>query len=89
MARITKAALVESVASRQHLNQSTVRRVLDDALFQIGVFVLAGDTVQLHGFGTFAPRDRAERLGRNLRTGETITIPASRTMGFKPSKAGK
>jgi nucleoid DNA-binding protein len=89
MARIPKSALVEGVALDQDLPQSTVRRVLESALEQIAACVRDGDTVQLPGFGTFRPRDRAERPGRFIRSGEPITLPASRTMAFKPSKAGK
>lgn len=87
MARITKTALVEAVALNQDLPQSTVRRVLESALEQIAAAVDDGDEVQLHGFGTFAPRNLNERLGRNPRTGETLVIPASRSLGFRPSKA--
>jgi DNA-binding protein HU-beta len=36
------------------------------------------------GFGTFTKRRRQERPGRNPRTGETITIPASVTLAFAP-----
>lgn len=37
------------------------------------------------GFGTFTLKNRAERQGRNPRTGEAITIPASKSVGFKAS----
>jgi nucleoid DNA-binding protein len=89
MARIPKSALIEGVALAQDLPQSTVRRVLESVLEQIAGCVSDGDEVQMPGFGTFLPRDRAARPGRNIRTGEPITLPASRTMAFKASKAGK
>ncbi len=37
----------------------------------------------ISGIGTFRVKDRASRLGRNPRTGETIEIPARRVVGFK------
>lgn len=40
----------------------------------------------LQGFGTFAPRHRAARMGRNPATGEAIEIAASTTLGFKAAK---
>lgn len=40
-------------------------------------------------FGVFAIRHRAERQGRNPATGEAMTIPASRNVGFKPSQTLK
>ncbi|PIE66040.1 MAG: hypothetical protein CSA24_01065 [Deltaproteobacteria bacterium] len=36
-------------------------------------------------FGTFTVKERAARQGRNPRTGEALTIPASKTVGFKPA----
>ncbi|HAS76219.1 MAG TPA: DNA-binding protein HU, partial [Marinobacter adhaerens] len=43
----------------------------------------------LIGFGTFNIRSREARDGRNPQTGETIRIPASKTVGFKAGKALK
>lgn len=42
-----------------------------------------GESIMLVGFGTFEVRQRAERAGRNPKTGETIHIAASRVVGFK------
>lgn len=49
----------------------------------------AGEKVQLSGFGTFAIKTRNERSGRNPRTGEIVTIPASKYPAFTASKALK
>ena len=46
-----------------------------------------GETVTLTGFGTFTVRSREARQGRNPRTGESITIAASRIPAFKAGKA--
>ncbi|BDC45485.1 hypothetical protein PTKU15_87820 [Paraburkholderia terrae] len=51
--------------------------------------VTRGDTVQLIGFGSFSTGARAERSGRNPSTGETITIPAAKTVKFTAGKAFK
>ena len=51
--------------------------------------VAEGDTVTLVGFGTFQVRKRAERQGRNPKTGETIKIKASKNPAFKAGKALK
>ena len=48
-----------------------------------------GDSVALVGFGTFSVRERAARSGRNPRTGESISIAASKLPAFKPGKALK
>ena len=49
------------------------------------VKTVAKEKVQIAGFGTFETKTRAARKGRNPRTGETIQIPASKSVAFKPS----
>lgn len=51
--------------------------------------VIAGEKVQLIGFGTFETVERAERQGRNPKTGEAMTIAASKAPKFKAGKAFK
>lgn len=46
-----------------------------------------GENVEIFGFGNFEIRERASRPGVNPQTGEKITIAATKTPGFKPSKA--
>ena len=48
-----------------------------------------GDQVSVVGFGTFLVRDRAARTGRNPKTGEAISIAASKVPSFKAGKALK
>ena len=59
--------------------------IIDKASFHLN----AGDKVQLSGFGTFEVRERAERKGRNPKTGEDIPIPATKVPAFKAGKALK
>ena len=51
--------------------------------------LVKGEKVQLIGFGTFETRDRAEKQARNPRTGETMTVPATRVPAFKAGAALK
>ena len=48
-----------------------------------------GEKVQLIGFGTFEVRERAAKQGRNPKTGEAMTIAASKVPAFKAGKALK
>lgn len=48
-----------------------------------------GDRVQIPGFGIFSITERKERKGRNPQTKQEITIPASKSVRFKPGKALK
>ena len=51
--------------------------------------LVAGEKVQMIGFGTFEVKQRAARTGRNPRTGEEIKISASKNPAFKAGKALK
>jgi DNA-binding protein HU-beta len=48
-----------------------------------------GEKISVSGFGTFEVRERAERQGTNPRTGEPMTIAATRSVVFKQGKALK
>ncbi len=49
----------------------------------------AKDTFTLPGIGKLVLRNRAARMGRNPKTGETIQIPAKRVVKFRVAKAAK
>ena len=87
--KLTKAHLIEQVENLPfNLSKNSAKAVVDAILGGIREQVAAGNTVALRGFGTFAPRQWPERLGRNPRTGEAIKLPAMTTMHFKASKPG-
>lgn len=84
--KTNRAALVYLVAANLSMPRTQVAAVLDEALRIIRLRVDGGGSVPIHGFGTFEPRVRAARTGRNPRNGEAIAIPASTAMGFRPAK---
>jgi DNA-binding protein HU-beta len=86
---MNKADIVEAVADAADISKSSAARAVDALLEAVIGALKNGDAVTLAGFGTFATKERAARTGRNPRTGETITIGASRVPGFKPGKALK
>ncbi|MFC1530916.1 HU family DNA-binding protein [Gemmatimonadota bacterium] len=43
-------------------------------------------TVRITGFGSFVPRRRDARVGRDPRTGDPIRIPAGTSIAFRPGK---
>ena len=62
---------------------------LNAALDAITAALVAGDKVQVSGFGIFEVKEREARVGRNPRTGEAMEIAASKVPGFKASKTLK
>ena len=89
MTKLTKTALVTSIATTAQLSQADAQKALDAALEKIQNTLAEGGEVALPGFGTFSVRERAARQGRNPQTGETIQIAASNAPAFKPGKSLK
>jgi DNA-binding protein HU-beta len=83
---VNKAELVDLIADKADISKASAARVLDATLEGIVAALRDGDQVALVGFGTFSVKQRAERQGRNPKTGEAMTIAASRSVGFKPGK---
>jgi DNA-binding protein HU-beta len=86
---LNKTDLVNAVAEKAELTKKEAERALSAVFSSIEEALAQGDKVQLVGFGTFEVRDRAQRTGRNPKTGEEIIIPASKVPAFKPGKALK
>ena len=86
MERLSKTELIEGVAAYLGLAQTQVKPIVDGVFDMIKRRVAQGDTVAIKEFGTFARRARAERLGRNPRTGEAVKVPATVAMVFKAAK---
>lgn len=83
---VNKAELIDLIADKADISKASATRVLDAALEGIVAALRDGEQVALVGFGTFSVKQRAERQGRNPKTGEPMLIAASRTASFKPGK---
>ncbi|RVT92898.1 HU family DNA-binding protein [Sphingomonas montanisoli] len=83
------ADIAGAVAADQGIEKAAAKRVIDAALKIITDAAVKGDEVSLPGFGKFKVTARPAREGRNPATGATLTIPASKKVGFTPAKALK
>jgi DNA-binding protein HU-beta len=86
---MTKAELIESVASKVDLPRATAERAVNTMFDEMVTALRQGDKVNISGFGTFSVSARKARTGRNPKTGESIEIAASRAAKFKPGKTLK
>ena len=84
-----KPELAAAIAAETGLSKDKSSEVITLLTDHIGRALGDGDSVTIPGFGTFTRRSRAERRGKNPRTGEEITIPASNSVGFRPGKSLK
>lgn len=86
---MNKAEFVAAVAEAAGLSKKDAETAVKAYGDVVAAELAKGGKVSLVGFGTFEVRERAARTGRNLQTGESITIEASNVPKFKPGKALK
>ena len=86
---MNKTELIAAVAEKAELTKKDSEKAVGALIDAVIEAVAAGDKVQVVGFGAFELRERAERMGRNPRTGEEMVIAASKQPVFKAGKAFK
>lgn len=86
---MNKSELIDAIAANADISKAAAAKALDGMIAAVTDTLKNGNDVTLVGFGTFYVGERAERSGRNPKTGETITIPAARTPKFRAGKALK
>ena len=86
---MNKTELINAVAEKADLSKKDAEAAVTAVIDAITESLIQGEKVQLVGFGAFEVKARAERIGRNPQTKETIQIPASKTPVFKAGKALK
>ncbi|MBD5589167.1 HU family DNA-binding protein [Clostridium botulinum] len=83
---MNKKQLLTKMSEKSGLTQKDAEVALKAFIESVEEALESGEKVQLVKFGTFETRQRAERKGRNPRTKEEITIPASIAPAFKPAQ---
>jgi integration host factor subunit alpha len=82
---VTRAMLGEAAAERTGLSKNDTALICDAMFALIGDRLKECETVKLTSFGSFQVRSRAERVGRNPRTGTEHSITPRHTVVFTPS----
>jgi DNA-binding protein HU-beta len=86
---MNKSDLIGKVAESAGLSRQDATRAVEAAIDSIVETLKQGEDVRLVGFGTFQVVKRAAGVGRNLRTGEAIKIPESKTPKFRAGQVLK
>ncbi|MEB3213213.1 MAG: HU family DNA-binding protein [Leptolyngbyaceae bacterium] len=86
---MNKGELVDKIAEKASVTKKEADLVLSAALDAIMEAVSSDNKVTLVGFGSFEPRERKAREGRNPKTGEAMTIPATVVPAFSAGKLFK
>ncbi|MBQ8781550.1 MAG: HU family DNA-binding protein [Oscillospiraceae bacterium] len=86
---MTKADLINAIAEKSGFTKKDSEKALNAVIDSITDALVAGDKVQIVGFGTFKVKDKAERTAINLKTKEKFTVPAKKAPSFQAGKALK
>ena len=84
---MTKSDLIRRLAeANPHLLVRDIERIVGRVFEEISAALARGDRVELRGFGAFSVRARAQRIGRNPRTGDEVAVPDKVVPYFKTGK---
>ena len=72
---VTRADLTEAVYQEVGLSRNESAQLVESVLEQISSTLASGESVKISSFGTFSVREKAQRIGRNPKTGEEVPIP--------------
>ena len=86
---MNKTELIAAVAEKAEISKKDAEKAIKAFTEAVSEELVKGGKIQLVGFGTFEVSERAAREGRNPKTGEAMTIAASKTPKFKAGKALK
>jgi integration host factor subunit beta len=82
-----KSELILHIAEQNpHLYGTDVEAIVNTILGRIADALVAGDRVELRGFGAFTVKTRNARTGRNPKTGAAVSIEDKRIPVFKTGK---
>ena len=82
-----KSELVAKLAEQTNLSKSDSERIVSTVFDEITKALIAGNRVELRGFGVLSVRERKERQGRNPKTGAKVSVNAKRVPFFKAGKS--
>jgi len=83
---LTRADLAESINRRVGLSRADSLEMVESILRHMCTALADGENVKISGFGTFLLRDKAERVGRNPKTGIEVPITPRRVLSFRASQ---
>jgi DNA-binding protein HU-beta len=83
---VTLKHLAAEIAEHHQIEKQAADKMLTSLVGMLAQHLKSGDRLRIAGLGILEVKDRPERAGRNPATGETITIKASKKIGFRPAK---
>ncbi len=84
--KLIKQDLIQRVVERTGLPRTKAERAVDTIFGSMKQSLIAGDRIELRGFGVFTVKPRKTGIGRNPRTGTEVSIAPGKAVRFKPGK---
>lgn len=82
---ITRADLAEAVYAQVGLSRNESSDLVEQLLDEMMAALVAGDNVKISSFGSFTVKEKAERIGRNPKTGVEVPISPRKVLTFRAS----
>lgn len=82
---VTRAQLAEAVYQQVGLSRNESAEIVESVIAEITRALERGDAVKISSFGSFAVRQKGQRVGRNPKTGEEVPISPRRVLVFRAS----
>lgn len=86
---LTRADLADALVRKVGLPRNESQDLVELVLSEISQTLSEGEGVKLSSFGSFGVRSKAQRMGRNPKTGEEVPITPRRVLVFRPSNIMK
>lgn len=83
---MTKKEFIAQFAEKAGQTKTAAEKNINTFMEMIEVNMVAGEPINFIGWGKFETVERAERLGRNPRTGEEMKIAAKKKVKFTSGK---
>lgn len=84
---VTKSELIEILSSKQpHLAYKDVELAVKCIIEQMSRALASGERIEIRGFGSFSLHYRPPRMGRNPKTGDSVSLSSKYVPHFKPGK---
>lgn len=84
---VTRSEIIEKLVEQQpHLGSRDVELAVKTILDQLGTALVNGERIEIRGFGSFSLHYRPARIGRNPKTGESVSVGDKFSPHFKPGK---
>ncbi len=86
MDTLTRAEIAEAINRKLGLSRSESLGMVESILGHMSTALAKGQNLKISGFGTFLLRDKAQRIGRNPKTGVEVPITPRRVLTFRASQ---